>query len=81
MKQVGPAAVAGTGWWYESCLYPTNPASLPGVRFWLGPSLPTPLALRVPPPSSPLTAARTGLGSGCLGPYRRGSGGRLRSLS
>lgn len=81
MKQVGPAAVTGTGRWYESCLYPTDPASLPGVRLWFGPTLPTPLALRVPPPSSPLAAACSGLGRGSLGPSPRGSGGRLRSLS
>lgn len=74
MKQVGPAEVSGTGWWYKSCLYPTDPASLPGVRLWFGPILRKPLALRVPPPSSPLAAARARLGRwGCLGPYPRGS--------
>ena len=81
MQQVGCAAVAGTGRWYKSCLYPTDPAFLPGVRLWFGPTQPTPLALRVPPPSSPLAAARAGLGRGCLGLYPRGSGGRLRPLS
>lgn len=51
MVQVGPREVTGTGWWYEGYVSPMDPGSLAGVRSWFGPTLPTPSALQVPPPS------------------------------
>ena len=52
MEQVGPQEVTGTRWWYEGYVLPADPVSLAGVRSWFRPTLPTPSAPYVPPPSS-----------------------------
>lgn len=58
MEQVGPQEVTGTRWWYEGYVLPADPVSLAGVRSWFRPTLPTPPAPHVPPPSSAPPRAR-----------------------
>lgn len=64
MEQVGPGEVTGVGW-YEGCVLPADSTSLPSVRCWFRPTLPTPSASQVPPPSSarPRSAPRGVLGA------------------
>lgn len=66
MEQVGLGEVTGAGW-YEGCVSPADSTSLPSVRCWFRPTLPTPLMSQVPPPPQ--------LG---LAPPHAGSGGLWR---